>query len=46
MGFQRPHAYQELIMLTFKDGKVLDAEDLSERGANIRKDIDKNPKSF
>lgn len=46
MGYQSPHAYQELLMLTFDDGKLVEREDLSDRAEKYRKQIEKDPMSL
>lgn len=46
MGYQSPHAYQELLMLTFEKGKLIEKEDLSKRAAKFRKEIEKDPAAF
>lgn len=46
MGFQNPHAYQELMMLTFDMGELVNKEDLSDKAAAYRKEIEKDPAGF
>ncbi|NLD16348.1 MAG: hypothetical protein GX666_02050 [Tissierellia bacterium] len=43
MGYQNPHAYQELLMLTFNNGELVLTKDLSDKAAEYRKSIEKDP---
>lgn len=43
MGYQSPHGYENLLLITFKEGRFLDMEDLSEKAKMERDEIDNNP---
>lgn len=46
MGYQAPHAYQELLMLTFNNGELVLTKDLSEKAADFRKIVEKDPAAY
>lgn len=46
MGYQRPHAYEELMILTFRDGMLLDQEDISDKAQMVRDNIDCDPEGY
>jgi len=45
MGFQSPFSYEIVIQLTFKDGKLISAKDLSDIAKSIREKKIKPPKN-
>ena len=46
MGFQRAWAYEKLIELVFRDGKLIEKIDHSDYAKELRKLIDKDPDAF
>ena len=46
MGFQRAWAYENVIELVFKHGRVTDRKDHGETVAKIREEIDRDPEGF
>lgn len=46
MGYQEPYAYENLFILTFRDGILVEGEDISEKAALEREEVDKDPLGY